>query len=324
MNFSRLFERASQSLRTPLGERLVVWLQRLFLTAVLIWLFVELSSIGWKTLWHSLPGLPLFYLLLLIAWLQLPIVEILIYRISWNFPVLRSMPAFLLKRIYNSTLLGYSGELYFYTWARQLPGQSDRNVFLTIKDNNILSSIASTLVVFGLILIFLLSGQLKLLEWVASQGQSWFWSGLAGTILITSLLIYFRHSIITMPMRAAGRIFSIQIVRLLLLQAINVWIYYTVIPEAPLQVWFTLISVEMILSRIPFLPNRDLLFIGLSIGLAEVLVISQAEIAGLMVARTLFNKLAGFLLAGLFIWPFKGLVEQPGRTARTNRSVQRP
>lgn len=296
MKFKRQTEQVRSAFQTPFGQKVLNGAQRIFLLALIGWLLYELNEIGWRTIWHSLPVHPLFYLLILFTYIQLPLAEILIYRVSWKFRALASLPAFLLKRVYNRTLLGYSGELYFYTWARKLPGLSGRDVFMTIKDNNILSSIASTLVAFGLLIIFLLTGQIQIFEWIASQSDIGFWVMGLGTVMAVTLMIHFRNSILTMSMRDAWKIFLIQIARLLLLQTVNVLIYYIAIPDAPLEVWFTLISVEIILSRIPLLPNRDLIFIGMSIGLAAGLTITEEEIAGLMVAKTAFNKLAGLVI----------------------------
>ncbi len=288
--------------RTPFGKSVLKWAQRLFLFAILVWLIYALTEIGWGNLWNSLPTQFAFYLLFVLMYFQLPLFEVLIYRITWTFDAVRSVPVFLLKRVYNSDLLGYSGEVYFYIWARKFLSLGDKEIFLIIKDNNIISSVASTLVAFGLLAAFLFTGQIRILEWIVDQHQAYFWGGLALTVLLVFVFIKFRQFVITMPLKSAYKIFNIQVFRLILLQAMNVAMYYVVIPDAPLYVWFTLISVEIILSRIPFLPNRDLIFVGMSIGLAEGLMVSQAEIAGLMVARAALSKLFSlfaFALANL-------------------------
>lgn len=299
MNFRSIFKKLRQFFNTPSGKRILTWSQRLFLAAILIWLIYQLTEIGWGNVWISLPTQFAFYLLFILMYFQLPFFEILIYRVTWVFSSLKSIPIFLLKRVYNTDLLGYSGEVYFYMWARKNLSLGDRDIFMIIKDNNIISSIASTIVAFMLLSVFLFTGQIKILEWIIDQNQAYFWGGILITLLIAFLFIKFRQFVITMTMRNAYKIFSIQMFRLLLLQTMNVLMYYVVIPDAPLHVWFTLISVEIILSRIPILPNRDLIFVGMSIGLAEGLMVSQSEIAGLMVARAALGKVFGFLSFGI-------------------------
>jgi hypothetical protein len=299
MNFRRFLQRSRLFFRTPFGKKVMTWSQRLFLAAILVWLIFQLTEIGWGRVWRDLPTNPLFYLLFILMYFQLPLFEVLIYRVTWVFRSLRSIPIFLLKRVYNTDLLGYSGEVYFYIWARKNFSLEDREIFLIIKDNNIISSIASTIVAFTLLSVFLFTGQIRILEWIVDQNQAYFWGGVVLTILIAFLFIKFRQFVITMPLKKAYRIFGIQMFRLILLHTMNVLMYYVVIPDAPLYVWFTLISVEIILSRIPFLPNRDLIFVGMSIGLAEGLMMSQSEIAGLMVARAALGKLFGLLSFGI-------------------------
>jgi len=299
MNFRRFLQRTRLFFRTPFGKKVLTWFQRLFLLAILIWLIYQLTEIGWGSVLRDLPRQPLFYLLFVLMYFQLPLFEVLIYRVTWAFRSLRSIPVFLLKRVYNTDLLGYSGEVYFYMWARKNLSLENREIFMIIKDNNIISSIASTIVAFTLLSVFFFTGQIRILEWIVDQNQAYFWGGIVITILIAFLFIKFRQFVITMPLKKAYQIFGIQMFRLTLLHTMNVLMYYVVIPDAPLYVWFTLISVEIILSRIPFLPNRDLIFVGMSIGLAEGLMMSQSEIAGLMVARAALGKLFGFLSFGI-------------------------
>lgn len=299
MNFRNLLERTKLFFQTPSGQSLLKWTQRIFLLLVLFWLFWQVSRIGWSSVWHSLPTQSAFYLLFLLVYFQLPFFEVMVYRSVWTFPLKRAIPIFLLKRIYNSDLLGYSGEVYLYVWARRQLKMADRKIFMTIKDVNILSSLASTIVAFGLLALFLFTDQIKLIDQLLGENDLYFWGGVALTILLALLLIRFRRYVIGIPQKKAFRIFGIHFFRLILLQFLNVLIYYVVIPDAPFHVWFTLLSMEIILSRIPFLPNRDLVFAGLSIGVAQGLAVTQSEIAGIVLARAAMGKLLSLISFGL-------------------------
>lgn len=299
MNFPKIFERVKAYFGTSSGKKVLKWSQRLFLWGILIWLVYQLSKIGWVNVWESLPKQVIFYLLFVIMYFQLPLFEVLIYRINWIFESLRSIPIFLIKRVYNKDVIGYSGEVYFYVWARKHLNLKDRDIFMIIKDNNIISSIASTIVAVGLLAIFFFTDQIIFIEWLIDHNKAYFFGGSLLVITILVLFISFRRFVITMPMNKAYKIFGIQMFRLVFLQFVNVLMYYVVLPETPLYVWFSLISVEIILSRIPFLPNRDLIFVGMSIGLADGLMVSQSDIAGIMVARAALGKLFNLLSFGL-------------------------
>ncbi|WP_142452571.1 hypothetical protein [Gracilimonas mengyeensis] len=295
-------KRLSSFFKTKTGKRILKWGQYLFNTAILVWLVYELTDIGWLKVWNSLPLNPVFYLLFLFLYFQLPFFEIFIYRITWTFDWLKSIPVFLLKKIYNKDLLGYSGEVYFYVWARNNLNLTDSEVLKTIKDNNIISSVASTLVAIGLLSAFLFTDQIKIVEWFARQDQAYFWGGAIFLVVLVILFVHFRHQVISMPMKSAFSIFGIQTFRLILGQAVNVLMYYVVMPETPLYVWFTLLSVEIVLTRIPFIPNQDLIYVGMSIGIAEGLAVSTSDIAALMLTKGVLNKAFNFLAFGLSAW----------------------
>src|SRR5690625_454225 len=104
MNFRKLFVRMKLFFQTPSGRNVLKWTQRLFLLVILSWLIFQLTDIGWKNVWRSLPTQGAFYLLFLLLYFQLPFFEVIVYRSVWSFSVVRAVPAFLLKRIYNSDL----------------------------------------------------------------------------------------------------------------------------------------------------------------------------------------------------------------------------
>jgi hypothetical protein len=286
--------------QSPQGKLVLKWGQRAINVGVMVWLIYELTNVGWLNVWQSLPTQPLFYVLFLFLFFQLPLFEVLIYRITWSFDALKSVPVFLMKRVYNKDVLGYSGEVYFYLWARKtIEELSDREIFKTIKDNNIISSIASTLVSILLLSIFFFTDQIKILDWLTQQNQAYIWGGALLIVVIFILLIRFRHFVISMPLKTAYSIFGIQMFRLIIGQVFNVAMYVVVMPETPYYVWFTLLSVEIILTRIPFLPNRDLIYVAMSIGIAEGMAVSTSSIAALTLARSVLNKIFNFSAFGI-------------------------
>lgn len=281
------------------GKTFQKWAERVINAAIFVWLVYQLTNIGWLDVWHSLPTEPLFYLLFLLLFLQLPLFEVLIYRITWIFNALRSVPIFILKRVYNKDVLGYSGELYFYMWAKDhlhLPG---KDIFKTIKDNNIISSVASTLVSAGLLAVFVYADLINLEKWLNNQNKIYFAAGLLVLGVIVFLFIKFRHYVISMPLKTAFQIFGIQTFRLLLGQFMNLMLFYVVLPEVPIQIWFIYLAVSIILSRIPFLPSKDFIFAGIGISLAGPLPIPQDAVAGIMIALGALNKISGFIAYGV-------------------------
>lgn len=294
------FSKISAFFSSAKGKAIMKWLQRILFVVITIWMASELTKIGWLNVWHALPVNWIFYLLFLFTYFQLAFFEVIIYRIIWLFDAVKSTPAFIIKRVYNKDVLGYSGELYFYLWAKQNLAVTDKEILLTIKDNNIISSIASTLVSIGLLSIFLFTGKVPVDKLISFDSLVYWILGIAAFALIAAVLYRFRNYVIHMPSKKAWSIFGIQIFRLLLVQGFTILMFYVVLPETPMYVWFTYLSVEIILSRIPFLPNKDFIFVTLSVGMAGALAVNETEIAGLMLARSALGKLLNFFFFALF------------------------
>ena len=159
-----LRKQANSFIRSEKGQQIGLWIRRLVNVSVFVWLVYELSFVGWFNVWQSLPTQPLFYIIFFFIYFQLPFFETIIYKINWHFNPLHSIPVFLMKNIYNKDVLGYSGEVYFYLWAQKTLPYKKLDVFKIIKDNNIISSISSTLVAFTLLAIFIFTDQIMILK----------------------------------------------------------------------------------------------------------------------------------------------------------------
>lgn len=300
MQFKDLGHQLSSFFESPVGKSLTKWFQRFLFVGIVIWMGIELTNVGWMAVWESLPTQPLFYLFFLIAYFQLPFFEVWIYRLTWVFDAVKSIPTFIIKRVYNKDVLGYSGELYFFVWAKKHLSLKDKDILFTIKDNNIISSVASTVVSVGLLSIFFFTGQVPIDEWFKADQLVYWISGIVFALVLFIVLYRFRNYVIHMSWRTAFSIFGIQMLRLLVVQVLNLLMFYVVMPETPMYVWFTYLSIEIILSRIPFLPNKDFIFVSLSISLAGNLDVSESAIAGLMLTRSVLGKILNFIFFAVF------------------------
>jgi hypothetical protein len=66
MKFAAIFRRIVSFFETERGKKTLKWGQRTINIAVLGWLLYKLTDIGWIKFWHSLPAVPLFYILFVI------------------------------------------------------------------------------------------------------------------------------------------------------------------------------------------------------------------------------------------------------------------
>lgn len=298
MNFSDFKNSWIAFWRTKFGKRLSKVLQYVLVAGIISYLVYQLTEIGWQRVWESLPVTPWFYVLFLFLYFALPVSEQFIYSTSLNFSFWKGLPVFIQKKIYNADVLGYSGEAYFFVWARKNLKESGGYIFGVIKDNNIISSITSTLVAAVLLSIFLYIGHISIQK-VFNFDSTYFYIIAAAAVVVIIALVYFRNSVITMPFETASKIFGIHLLRLIFVYSVEIIQWMIVMPEVPLYIWFTYMSIKIISTRIPFIPSRDLLFIGASLEISKMLNVSDAGIAGILLASNVLTKLMNL---GLYLF----------------------
>ncbi len=284
-----------QFLESKRGRRVLQGARVVFMLGIFAYLVYELRDVSWSEIGAALPTNPLFYLIFLLLYFLLPVAESFIYRITWTFEAWKSFPAFVKKRIYNNDVLGYSGEFYFYTWARKNVGLSDREILKTIRDQNVVSSAASTMIALVLVAVFLYIGQINVTEWIGPQETSYLVGGAVVTLLLAALAIRLRRYLFSMAAKTALLIFAVHIVRLIVGQALQIGMWAVAMPEVSLPVWFTFAAASIIVSRIPFIPNRDLIFLGLGVSLSGVVGISEAGVFAMLGAITVMGKVINVL-----------------------------
>lgn len=273
-------------------------------SGLLLW---QLRDVSWREIAASLPTHPGFYVLYAALYLQLSLGEVLAYRLCWRFDMGASVPVFLKKRIYNRDILGYSGEVYLFTWARSAVARPAIQVVETIRDQNIVSSLASTTVAVVLVAFYLLHGTPALTTWLEGQLARIGEIGEADAIYavaigaavvgLGALALRFRRYLFTMPLGIAGMIFALHVTRLVLSQALQIWQWALGMPEGSLAAWFTLAAASLAASRIPLLPSREILFVSAGVALAGVMEVSEAAISGMLLVNAVLGKVVSL---GLF------------------------
>jgi hypothetical protein len=117
----------------------------------------ELLSSGLAGLERATPHSPWFYLAFLVLYFLPPLADYWIFHRLWRIPA-AGFVALNKKRISNDVVMGYSGEAYFYAWARQR-AQLVAAPFGAVKDVSILSAIAGNAVTLAMIAIALPVGR---------------------------------------------------------------------------------------------------------------------------------------------------------------------
>lgn len=226
--------------------------------AIFVAAVYQLRNIDFASLWALLPAGIGFWIIFAAYYLSAPVSEFAIFRRLWSLPLSGFSPL-LGKLVSNEILLGYLGEVYFYTWAR-------RNASITtapfgaIKDVSILSALTGNL--FTLILVLLAAPLLSELHLHISAQA---FVGSTVFVLATSIVVLlFRKRLFTLPHRELWIVAGIHTLRIVGKTGLAAAMWHIMLPAVPLGWWLLLAAMRQLLSRLPFLPNKDVVFAGIA------------------------------------------------------------
>ena len=277
-------------LNTPRAKFILKWLRIIFVAAVLCYMVVHFFEIGWGNLWKSLPQRPLFYILYFPLFFMLPLSEVIIYKIIWPVSYRKLFTALLVKKVYNSEVLGYSGEVFLFWWVRKDVGGSNTDIMRLIKDNNVISAIVSTLFTVIILLIFFETNPTIFNSWVQKIPDSQLYFLIISAGILTALVIKFKKYIISLSLISSLEIFAIHFLRHVLLVVIQIYQWHIILPEISLHVWFTFVVAQIVLAILPFVPNKDLLFISISMSMSAMLQAPLAAVTAILLVNSVMDR----------------------------------
>ena len=237
----------------------------------------RLHAAGWERSVALLHIGPLFWIALLLFYFALPIGEWLIYRRLWRLPGAGFAPL-LRKRVSNEILFGYSGELYFYLWARARP-ELTQAPFGALKDVNVTSALSAA--ALTLVLLAVAAPWLAALD-LGRLAQPLLWSAIV--LAVVSLgVVAFGRRVFTLPRRDLVAITAVHLLRLLATTVLLALVWHLALPAVALSTWLLLSTGRLLIGRLPLIPNTDLVFATLT----GVLVGPYNIIGDLLAATTL-------------------------------------
>jgi hypothetical protein len=274
------------------------FLQLAIVVAVLVFLTNKVSAIGWHDVMAALPTHPLYYVFFLAMFLTVPITEMMAFRIMWGDKTVRPkehLGAFIRKRVYNYAVLSYSGEAYIALWARKKTQLQNREIVANVKDASVLSSIASNSFTLLMLAIFFVTGQLSVL--INADPDYELYLGLAALIgiVVLPLVIKFSDKIIAIDANKAKKVVAIHFARVTLTLLFQALQWAVILPGVPFDTWLLFLTAQLVLTRVPFLPNVDLLYVGLGLSLAGYIDAPDAVIAGMFLASGALFQLTNLI-----------------------------
>jgi hypothetical protein len=111
-------------------------------------------------------------------------------------------------------------------------------------------------------------------------------------------VLTFRRKIMALPPGVMAKLVAINAARMGLMLGLHALLYWSALPGPPLETWFVFIALQLVLSRIPFVPNLDIVFLTAALHFGPLVAAAEAEVAGMLLAEA---GLAQISNAALFI-----------------------
>ena len=255
-----------------------------------LFLIYQFWHIGWYSLIEALPQKPIFYLLFILYFFIVPLCDFAIFHSLWN-PLSPSklFKATLRKRIYSHSLLDYSGDISLYIWARSHLINSNLRIGHTIKDVALISAFLSTTSIIP---------ALAFLEWIGAldlynTGFS-FYEILVFTTLVSALIFSIIKRYLTLNNVEIFKTSLLHCTRLLAVYILQFLLWHIGAPHAPLHYWGIFLGAQIIIHRVPFIPHRDLLLLGIGLQVANQLDAITTSLASVLLAMSFLEKVLSF------------------------------
>ncbi len=235
----------------------------------------ELLGSGLAGLSRTIPRSPFFWISFALFYLGPPTFDFVIFRKLWRIPA-SGMIALHKKRISNEVLIGYSGEAYFYAWARQRT-KMVAAPFGAVKDVAILSAMAGHAVTLAIVAIALPFG----LQLLTQGDQRMLIGSVALLVAMIVPFVIFSKRVFSLARPTLWWIFGVQCARIVSGTIFLAFAWYFALPDVSVLVWLFLVAGRLLVSRLPLVPNKDLLFANFAI-----LLIGQGEAVSELLAFT--------------------------------------
>jgi len=250
--------------------------------ALLVIISRRLTELGWREIWIARPANPGFYVLLVLQFFLQPFGDYLVYRNLWGQQNTPPMAVILRKRLLNTFMLDYSGEAFFFFWAQARLKLKPGLLVHSIKDSNLLSGGAGLAMVYLMLLALLAAGGLTIPASLNAHGWLYVLVGSVPLILCAALVLGHRK-LTTLSRTQIATTFAIHFSRAAMVLAVEfgLWELSDALPSAVACLQF--VALRLVVTRLPLVPNKDLIFVGAGMAAAGMTHVSVTPVATVLV-----------------------------------------
>jgi len=277
--------------KTKPWPQFIFWGKWAFLIAVLAYLSFRLTRFGWGDILVALPTSPWFYILSIAMFIVPPFFEGQSYRLITGHAVPDGLRVLNRKRVYNEAVISYAGEAYLCDKLASIPTYNHRKALIAIKDNNLVSALVSNTWTIVLVATVLLFGRADVLLKIWDLAPV-----LVGIFAVICLGLYgfmfaFLRRITSLSIAKLFQIGLLHGGKILAVSILQIAQWASAMPRETVQTWLLLLTVQILIKRIPGLPNADLIFLGVGLSLVGFAQGAAADVAAMLVAATAMTQI---------------------------------
>jgi len=261
--------------------------------AMIVGLGRQLFGSGLDGLSRAAPDNWLYYAAFALMYMSPPIGDYIIFRRLWRIPV-EGLGALIKKRIANEAVVGYSGDAYFYAWARTRATMVAAP-FGAVKDVAIQSAIAGnvmTLVMTALALPFAF-------EVLPQRYYAGLAIGIPVVIAMCLPFLLFSRRVFSLDRKTLWWIFWVHSARLSAGCLLIAFAWHFGLTGVGIGTWLILSATRMLVSRLPFV-NKDLVFTTVTSAILAGGGATNMDLANLIAFTTALTLIVHVAFAGLF------------------------
>ncbi|QDZ07908.1 hypothetical protein FPZ24_10765 [Sphingomonas panacisoli] len=255
--------------------------------AILAAVAIRVQGVDFVKIMSIAPGVSLFWPAFLCFYALVPLSHWVIYRRLWGLPIGGIVPL-LRKQVANEIVFGYSGEAHFYFWARQHAGLTG-SPFGAIKDVSVMSAIAGNVATLFLMIVMAPT----LAGFMTGPLATTFQLSVAVIVIFSLLPFVFRRRLFSLSAPALRMVFTVHMVRIALTLGLSAAMWHFLLPDIAVGVWLALATLKMMISRLPLIANKDILFAA-----ATMLLLGKNADASAAIAFTTSLTLVAHLVVG--------------------------
>ncbi len=301
---SRIVERLSAIAATRWGRRGMHAFRIAVPAVLLVFVAYELNRLGGAQVWAGRPHGLLFYVVLLLPFFVQPFADLAIYRNLLKVTV--PLTVILRKRYMNAVMFDYSGEAYFFLWAKKNLTLKKGILIHAVKDTNVLSAGAGLVMVWLMLMALVVGGVVKLPAMLSGNLKDLIAIGSLPLVLCLALVLGGRKvTMLSRPQIAVT--FAIHLARSVATLSLEffIWVLSGALPTAGACLMY--VALRLLVSRLPLIPNKDLVFVGVGLAATRWLGVSSTSAS---VAAVIFLLAASSLLEELAFVGLPWLIER--------------